>query len=191
MKKLLLTFAFFSVIFAAAPCWINSAYAQSIASAAANNAAAVIAQAIAPTQIQATPQAHITLVSPKGGEVYVNGNRYPISWNAQVPEVPDAYKQRGYKLTGEILLLDENSNQAALQKNMRIAFLNEQELAKGSLTFLAGAQTDLAYGHTQAPNGKYKIRMNIRGAYDCGPNAKCRPFFETTTLSNTISFKYN
>ncbi len=143
---------------------------------------AVVAQVVTP-QVQVLAQANISLVSPVGGETYTNGNRYPVSWHANIPQV-----NTPYTLTGEIRLIDQNPSN---KKDVRVTFLNAQELAKGTYTFLAGAQKDLTYDHTTAPVGSYKVWIYIKGTIDCGPNAKCGPLFEAqATSAGPVTFKY-
>ena len=185
--------AFFSVTLCAVlSLFAVHAHAQDLGgklAATVSNAAtkAVIAQVV-PPQVQVLPQANISLVSPVGGETYTNGNRYPISWHANIPEIPDAYKQRGFKLMGELRLIDQNPSN---KKDLRIAFLNAEELAKGTYEFRAGSQTEMTYGHTSAAQGQYKVWIYIYGYYDCGPNAKCRPLFEAQATSNgPVTIKY-
>lgn len=178
MKASLPIIAFFSIILTIG--WL---------SASANN---VWAQSsittIAPAQIQpatqqVTQQASITLLSPKGGETFINGNRYPVSWHAAIPQLNPSDK-----LYGEIRLIDQN---AATKKDLLIATLNDKDLAKGSYTFLAGEQTDFVHGHKTAPQGLYKIRIDIKATPNCGPNAKCALLFEVNAMSNgAVTFKY-
>ncbi len=136
-------------------------------------------QAAPQPAIQLPLKADISIVSPRGGETFVNGNRSPVSWHANVPEIPDAYKQRGYKISGELRLIDQSPN----KKDLRIAFLTEQDLAKGTYQFLPGSQTDMTYGHTTATQGQYKVWIYIKGTYDCGPNVKCAPLFEAQAIT--------
>lgn len=218
MKNSLPTIAFFSIIFLlvaciALPLFGHDAYAQSVTASPSATTHGVqpvgvpTPPAIAPAQIQPvgelqplTPQvtqqiasqiplnANITLVSPKGGETFVNGNRTPISWHANIPEIPDAYRQRGYKLMGELRLIDQSQN----KKDLRIAFLTEQDLAKGTYQFLPGSQTEMTYGHTAATEGQYKVWIDIKGVYDCGPNAKCAPLFEAQAITaSPVTIKYH
>ncbi len=208
MKNSLPSIAFFSIRFMSVACicfalFGSDAHAQSIATSPTHGVKPVAAPVIAPTQIQPVGQlqplatqaqvqiplqANISIVSPVGGETFVNGNRTPISWHANIPEVPDAYKQRGYKLMGELRLIDQGPN----KKDLRIAFLSEQELAKGTYQFLPGSQKEMAYGHTAATEGQYKVWIYIKGVYDCGPNAKCGPLFEAQAITQSpVTIKYH
>ncbi|MDX1922307.1 MAG: hypothetical protein SFW65_04160 [Alphaproteobacteria bacterium] len=216
MKKSLPSIAFFSIRFMSLLCLFASlipydAYAQSVAASPAATATThgvkpvgvpTIGQPqiqpvgqLQPLPAQIAPQpamqlplkADVTIVTPVGGETFVNGNRTPISWHANVPEIPDAYKQRGYKLMGELRLIDQSPN----KKDLRIAFLTEQDLAKGTYQFLPGSQTEMTYGHTAAGEGQYKVWIYIKGIYDCGPNAKCAPLFEAQAITQApITIKY-
>jgi hypothetical protein len=126
--------------------------------------------------MQAMPQASISLIAPVGGETFVAGNRYDIKWHANIPQV-----NQPYHLMGEIRLLDQNP---ATKKDLRIAKLDEQGLAKGTYQFLAGAQTDLTYNHTASAQGTYKVWIFITGYTDCATAGKCAPLFEATATSN-------
>jgi hypothetical protein len=130
--------------------------------------------------------ATLTIVSPMGDEKFVNGNRYPITWRITVPKttVP-------YRLMGEILLLDQNTDQPAQKKDLRIAFLKEDDIAKGSYTFLAGEQKELTYGHTVAPQGKYRVLLYIKAATECGPTKKCAPLFDASATTKDVMFLYH
>lgn len=208
MKNSLPSIAFFSIRFMSLLCICfalsgSDAHAQSIATSPTATAHGVkpvgVPAQIQPAQIQPVGQlqplapqiplnANISLVSPVGGETFVNGNRTPISWHANVPEIPDTYKQRGYKLMGELRLIDQSPN----KKDLRIAFLTEQDLAKGTYQFLPGSQTEMTYGHTAATEGQYKVWIYIKGVYDCGPNAKCAPLFEAQAITpSPITIKYH
>ena len=148
--------AFFSVTFSVmfslcAP----DAQAQSITQNIAKAATQAVVTQIMPAQIQVLPQASISLIAPVGGETYTNGNRYPISWHANIPQV-----NTPYHLKGEIRLLDQNG---AFKKDLRIATLSPDDLAKGTYTFLAGSQTDLTYNHVSAATGSYKVWIMVIG----------------------------
>ena len=183
MKNSLLTNAFFSVtFFALLACPFGDAHAQNITEKLGNAAAQAVVQQILPTQTQVLAQASISLVAPVGGETYVAGNRYPISWHANVPQV-----NAPYTLTGELRLIDQNPIN---KKDLRIAFLNAQDLAKGTYEFRAGSQTEMAYGHVSTAQGQYKVWIYIKGFAECGPNAKCAPLFEAVATSNgTVTLK--
>lgn len=184
MKKSLLINAFFSVtLFAVLTCPFGDAYAQDITQKLTNAATHAVVSQIAPPQTQVLAQASISIVAPVGGETYVAGNRYPISWHANIPQV-----NAPYTLTGEIRLIDQN---AASKKDLRIAFLNAQELAKGTYEFRAGAQTEMAYGHVSPAQGQYKVWIYIKGFPKCGPNEKCGPLFEATaTSASPVTIKH-
>ncbi len=180
MKNSLLINAFFSVTLSALLVASNAlpAHATNAAQAVGQTIGQAVGQAIAQPQTQALPQASITLVSPAGNETYISGNRYPISWHANIPQI-----NTPYHLIGEIRLLDQNG---ANKKDLRIARLTAQDLAKGTYEFRAGAQTDLQHDHVAIAQGQYKIWIFITGYTDCVTQGTCAPLFEATALSNGI-----
>ncbi|MBY0429094.1 MAG: hypothetical protein K2Q32_07735, partial [Alphaproteobacteria bacterium] len=93
-----------------------------------------------------------------------------------------------YHLVGEIRLLDQSTS--GLKKDLRIAKLLADDLAKGTYEFRAGAQTDLQYDHVAAAQGQYKVWIFITGFTDCPANTVCNPLFQATAVSNgTVTLK--
>ncbi len=135
-----------------------------------------------------TDKPTISITTPIGGETYLKGNSYPITWHFDMKH-KDAYQN----IQGQITLERLRAKEGFLDVRV-VSELNKQAIYNGSHTFLVGRETSVSGYWVGNIKGPYKVRINIWGWAECSAMresaGKCPPHFRVEyTTSEPINFE--